>query len=494
MSLLCHQLHSHSDLLIEFQYLELSEEYPNSLSQNILNILTSTMAKTRAHQVRRMAVSPSSSTESPDVQSRPSSRTSLRFVQDSLQKIYPSHVTSRSQIQNLQKALDDAKILNAKHQEQIETLTLDRDAALDDAKILNAKHQKQIELLKLERDAAVDDAKIFNAEYQEKIETLTLERDAAESELHTNKRLWHSQEEDFCHSETSLDKTRALLQAALRQNEAQQMALGAKNKELGAKDKEIERFQRESSNQSSEIVSLTNEKMDLEDWISEIKARVKEANAYHSNVESKVHTQNGIILQLKAENTRLEHLHERDTINLEMNKKALVRSNMDLKRSCEDLQGKLQAEQEKAKAMEPTIDWKAECLKVHKRKNMEMHVLASQIEHLQVENQEQYMELRELRAAEPSIAAQTKLVNAISPTTVGSAPKEEPTPSVASNSTSSIVTMFDVSPSKVMNDSSAVITSLQPAETWKSRISPDLAGVIVFLGCLLSAVWILGNF
>lgn len=448
------------------------------------------MAKTRAHQVRRTAISPSSSTESPDVQSRPSSRTSLRFVQDSLQKIYPSHVTSASQIQNLQKALDDAKILNAKHQEQIETLTLDRDAALDDAKILNAKHQKQIELLKLERDAAVDDAKIFNAEYQEKIETLTLERDAAESELHTNKRLWHSQEEDFCHSETSLEKTRALLQAALRQNEAQQMA-------LGAKDKEIERFQRESSNQSSEIVSLTNEKIDLEDWISEIKARVKEANAYHSNVESKVHTQNGIILQLKAENTRLEHLHERDTINLEMNKKALVRSNMDLKRSCEDLQAKLQAEQEKAKAMEPTIDWKAECLKVHKRKNMEIDILASQIEQLQVENQEQYMELRELRelrAAEPSIAAQTKLVNAVSPTTVRSAPKEELTTSVAGNSTSSIVTLFDVSPSKVMNDSSAVITSLQPAETWESRISPDLAGVIVFLGCLLSAVWISGNF
>ena len=424
---------------------------------SIFNRLTSKMGKTRSNQVQRMAVSASSSTDSPDVQSaRPSSRTSLRFMQESIQKIYPSHVSSSSQIQELQKALDDAKILNAKHQEQIETLTL--------------------------------------------------ERDAAESEIHINKRLSRSLEDDFCHSETSLEKTRALLQTALRQNEAQQMALGAQDKELEAKEKQIEMLQLESSNQNSQIellqleasnqtsemISLTNEKMDLEDWISEIKACVKEVNKSYSNLENKVQTQNGIILQLKAENTRLEQRHESDVINLEMNKKALVRSNVELKRSCEDLQAKLQAEQEKSKATQPSIDWKAECLKIHKRKSIEIRNLKDQTERLQVENQEQYMELRTLRTAELEAVAKTELLNSVLSTTTPTAQDEPATP-VTSNDTSGIVTLFDMPPDKVMNDSSAAVASLQPAKACKSRAFSDLAGVMVFMSCLLSALRVLSN-
>ena len=400
------------------------------------------MAKTRSHQARGIAVSASSSTDLPDVQSRPGSRASLRFMQDSLQKIYPSHVSSSRQIQDLQKALDDAKTLNAKHQEQIETLTL--------------------------------------------------ERDAAESELHASKRLSRSVEGDFHRSETSLEKTRASLQTALCQNEAQKIALEAKNKELEAKDKQIEQLQLESSSQCSEILSLTSEKMDLEDWISEIKTCVKEANATYSNLENKIQTQNGIILQLKAENARLEHRHESDVRDLKMNKKALVRSNMELKRSCEDLKAKLQTQLEKTEAMSPTIDWKAECLSILKRKSIEVQNLKSQIEHLQVENQEQYMELRTLKTPELNTVAKAKAVDFVSCTARPTA-KDEPSTFVAGNSTSSIVTLFE-SPGKVMNDSSTIITSLQPTRTWESRIFPDFAEAFVFLGCLLTATWILANF
>ena len=183
-------------------------------------------------------------------------------MQGSIHKIYPSRVSSSSQIQDLQKALDDAKSLNAKHQEQIETLTL--------------------------------------------------ERDAAETELHANKRLFSSLEKDHCQSETALERTCALLQANLRQNESQQMALEIKDEELELKDKQIELLQLQYSDQTSEMVSLTNENMDLEDWVSEIKIRVEEANTSYSNLENKIQTQNSIILQLKAENTRLEHRHESD--------------------------------------------------------------------------------------------------------------------------------------------------------------------------------------
>ena len=439
------------------------------------------MGKTRSHQVRDMAVSASSSTDLPDIQSsRPSSRTSLRFVQDSLQKIYPSHASSSTQIQYLQNALNAAKIVNAKHQEQIEALTV--------------------------------------------------ERDAAESELHTTKRLSNSLQEDFCHSETTLEKNCALLQSALRQNEAQQMALAVKEKELEAKDKEIECLRLEASDQNSEIASLllksgdqsrkieslTDDNLLLEDWISEIKARVQEANTSYSNLENKIQTQNGIILQLKAENARLDHRHESDIINLEMNKKALVRSNMDLKRSCEDLQAKLQ-EQEKAKEVQPAFDWKAECLKIHKHKSIQIKNLKDQTERLQVENQEQYMELCELKAVR-----NTKLVDSVSSTARPTAENEfasngisgivtlfDVPPSeaakyssavatsiekqVASNSTSEIVTLVEVAPGQVMDHSSAVIAPLQPAKTLESRAFSDLAGVMVFSGCLLSALSILGS-
>ena len=358
-------------------------------------------------------------------------------MQDSLQKIYPSHASSSSQVQDLQKALKDAKLLNAKHREQIETLTL--------------------------------------------------ERDAAESALHAQKRISCCLEEDFSRSETSLEKTSALLHTAHSLNESQQIVLRAKDKELEAKDQEIENLQLESSNQTSEIVSLTNEKLDLEDWISEIKTRVKEANTSYSNLETKVQTQNSIILQLKAENAMLEHRHESDIMNHEMNKKALVRSNVDLKRSCEDLQAKLHAEQEKTKATQSTIDWKAECLKVHKRKSTEIKDLETEIEQLQVQNQEQYMELRTLRKAEPE-PVDSAASAAIPPTA-----EDELLTSETSNITSSIVTLFDALPAEVTSEPSAVITSLQPAKTWESRAFSDLAGVVVFLGCLMSALLILGR-
>ncbi|KAL8793225.1 MAG: hypothetical protein Q9195_004161 [Heterodermia aff. obscurata] len=405
-----------------------------------------------------MAVSTSSSPDSPDVQpSRPSGRTSLRFMHDSLQKIYPSHASSSSQVQDLQKALKDAKSLNAKHQEQIEILTL--------------------------------------------------ERDAAESALHTQKRISRSLEQDFSRCENSHLETSDLLHSAHDRNEAQQTALEAKNKELQAKDKQIKRLQLESSTQTSEIVSLTSEKMDLEDWISEIKTAVKAANTSYTNLESKLQTQNGIILQLKAENTRLEQRHETDVVNLEMNRKALVRSNNDLKRSCEDLQAKLQlqAEQENAKAMQPAIDWKAECLRVHKRKTteiealeaekeglqvenqeqfMELRALRTEMEQLQVENQEQYMELRTLRTGEVDFEAKTELGNSVASTarpTVDGKPADP----VTSSCVSEVVTLFDVPPDEVTNDSSAGAPSLLPAETLAFS---DLAGAIVFLSCLLSAL------
>ena len=364
-------------------------------------------------------------------------------MQESLQKIRPSHASSSSQVQDLQKALQDAKRLNAKHQEQIETLTL--------------------------------------------------ERDAAESALHAQKRISCCLEEDFSRCETSLVQTSALLHTAHSLNESQQMVLGAKDKELEAKDQEIENLQLESSNQTSEIVSLTNEKLDLEDWIAEIKTRVKEANTSYSNLETKVQTQNSIILQLKAENAMLEHRHESDIINLEMNKKALVRSNVDLKRSCDDLQAKLHAEQEKTKAIQPTIDWKAECVKVHKRKWTEIKELETQIEQLHVENQEQYMELRALKKAELNAVAEPELVNSAASAAIPPTAEDELPTSETSNITSSIMTLFDVPPAEVTSEPSAVITSLPPAKTWKSRAFSDLAGVVVFLGCLVSALLILGR-
>lgn len=385
-------------------------------------------------------------------------------MQDSLQKICPSHASSSSQVQDLQKALEDTKRLNAKHQEQIETLTL--------------------------------------------------ERDAAESALHAQKRISSCLEEDFSRCETSLVQTSALLHTAHSLNESQRMVLRAKDKELEAKDQEIENLQLESSNQTSEIDSLTNEKLDLEDWISEIKTRVKEANTSYSNLETKVQTQNSIILQLKAENALLEHRHESDIMNHEMNKKALVRSNVDLKRSCEDLQAKLHAEQEKTKATQPTIDWKAECLKVHKRKSteikdlesgkeqlqvenkeqyMELRTLRTEIEQLQVQNQEQYMELRTLKNAELNVVSKHELVNSAASAAIAPTAEDELPTSETSNITSSIVTLCDAPPAKVTSEPSAVITSLQPTKTWESRAFSDLAGVVVFLGCLVSALLILGR-
>ena len=176
-----------------------------------------------------------------------------------------------------------------------------------------------------------------------------------------------------------------------------------------------------------------------------------------------------------------------------MNKKALLRSNTDLKRNCEDLQAKLQAEQDKTNAMQPNVDWKAECLRIHERKSFEIENLRDQTERLQVENQEQFMELRALKSAELKVITEAKLVDSVLPTARPTA-EIVPKTAVANNGTLGIVTLFDMPPSHVMNDSSAEVASLRPAKTVGGRAFSDLASAMVFLICLLSALCIMSKY
>ena len=224
------------------------------------------MPKTKTEQTRGNAIYASSPEAPTSVPERTTSRASTQFVKNSLRKLHSSSSSNSSQVAELQKALQDAKLLNAKHQEEIQVLTL--------------------------------------------------ERDAAEDTLHDNKRHYRALMEDFIDLDKELEATGASLKKAVHENEAQKAS-------LAEKDREISELCTANAKYEQGLREVVSEKVDLETWIAEIKACVMDVNTYHHNLETKSQTQNHIIGHLKSEVVTLQ----RSLSDYEMNKKAVLRSN-----------------------------------------------------------------------------------------------------------------------------------------------------------------------
>lgn len=321
---------------------------------------------------------------------------------------------------------------------------------------------------------ALEEATALNAKHQEQIQILTTERDAAESGLYDSKRHSRSLEEDFSHSDRELEQTRALLLEARLQNEALQA-------DLKIRDQQVEQLKQHATRQESELLQVTHEKLDHEDWIAEIKARVKEANTHYNKLENRVQTQNGTILQLKAGCTLLQDQLRTDNSNAEMNKKALLRSNADLKREVEKLQKEVEAEKEKKKTVKPAIDWRSECMRIHRRKSLQIEKLEAEIEQLRLKNLEQCGEIESLKQETLTAAASTEC----------SPPTARPT--MAQNSISEVVALVDILPSDVPADNFKADGASQGVGVHRSEAIGTLAGPMVILGCLFAA-WFLRQY
>ena len=252
------------------------------------------MPKTKTEQTRRNAIYGSSPEAPTSVPERTISRASTQFVKKSLRKLHSSSSSNSSQVAELQKALQDAKLLNAKHQEDIQILTF--------------------------------------------------ERDAAEDALHDNKRHYRALMEDFIDLDKELEATGASLKKSVHENEAQKTSLAEKDHEisdlctanakseqelleatsenmdqkasLAEKDREISELRTANANYEQGLREVVSEKVDLESWIAEIKACVMDVNNYHHNLEAKTQTQDQIIGHLKSEIVLLQ----RSLSDHEMNK------------------------------------------------------------------------------------------------------------------------------------------------------------------------------
>ena len=410
------------------------------------------MPKTQTQQTRRNAIYASSPDAPTSLPQRPTSRASTHYIQKSLRKLHTSSPSSSSQVAELQKALEDAKILNAKHQEEIQVLTL--------------------------------------------------ERDAAEDALHDSKRHWRALMEDFIDADKELEQTGVSLKQAVQENEAQKAALAGKDHEISelrtanAKyEKELQEITTEKQDQKDalaendneistlrttnavyerELLEIASEKSDLESWVAEIKTRVKDVNAHHRVLESKTQTQNDIIGHLKTEFIHLQH----NLADHEMNKKALLRINGALKREMEELKAKVVERRDEA---EPVGDWKEQCLLTHRGKMLRIEELESEVEALRVRNGELCEGLETLK--EEFLRVESEGDGEGSEKNISGRAEVK-------NGFFEVVTVADMPPSEVIGQSAETVDMSQSTlvDRGKRKIVGSAFGPLVLLGCLLAAL------
>ena len=305
---------------------------------------SSVMANPQSQQAQSAAVSAFGSNKMRIQPQRSSSRATVQFVKesvkDSIRKIHSPASSNIDQVGDLQKALREAQLLNADHQEDISILTV--------------------------------------------------ERDAAETELHINKHKSSLLEKDFTHSEQALANVQELLHRALLRNEAQQA-------ELRDKDRQVEELRLKVAEYEQSLVTETSQRLDLEDCVEHIKVRVQDADIQYTKLESKVQAQKGTILQLKAENTLIKHERDTDAVNHTVNKHALSRTNVKLKQQVQSLRTELEAEKKKSQEELPSVDWRAYCLQIHFRRSMDLERAKAEMVEPQSQNLELWEEMKILQ-------------------------------------------------------------------------------------------------
>ena len=260
-----------------------------------------------------------------------------------------------------------------------------------------------------ELESELHRVKLQNSTFQEQIRILLLERDAAEAELHETKGISTCLRKDFEVSEELLDNT----QSAVRNLQRRKVEVEV---DLEQKDKEIQYTLAERDSMAAELAEVTDEKNTLEcevqelqlenreyeSWMDEITVCVQDTMTHHGNLESKLQVSEDIIHQLQK-------VIKTDAATSEMDKKALLRTNTNLKGQIQTLKTTLEAEQKKKSETETNVDWKKECLKVHEQKSQEMEQMQARLREKTAENASLKLQsnahLRALEALEVEKAA-----------------------------------------------------------------------------------------
>ena len=323
-----------------------------------------------------------------------------------------------------------------------------------------------------ELETELHQAKHRNTINEEQIRVLTIERDAAEAELHTNKQLSTYLEQDFSNSTEMLAATRTTASALFDQTDA----LKAESRE---KDQLIDRLQSELSKRNAmaavlaevanekEILERENEDLqvqirDLDLWMKEIRTCAFEATAYHTNLESKLQVCDEIIHELQS---TIRH----DRADFEMNKKASQRTNQLLRQEVETLKAELKAEQEKrSKAEANPIDWRKECLRVHRRHSLEveqlkadLHQKTAENERLRIQSLAHWRALVALEAEHATSAASSPIRRSTFDDSHGCLAVE--------NSISSTATLVDMGPSSDVPVEPAAPSAESPVSSTRTR-------------------------
>lgn len=260
-----------------------------------------------------------------------------------------------------------------------------------------------------ELETELHQVKLQNATFQEQIRILTVERDAAEAELHETKRLSTCLQNEFDTSAEMLKSTKSAVNHLRRRKVEAEVDAEQKDREIGyllaerdTMAAELAKVTDEKDTLELEVQDLRTANRDSESWIDEITVCVQEAITDHANLESKLQVSGDIIHELQK-------VIKNDTKNSEMNKKALLRTNADLKEQVNTLKATLEAEQKKNSGTGKNIDWKKKYLLVQQQKSLEVEQMQARLREKTSENASLKLQssahLRALEALEAEKAA-----------------------------------------------------------------------------------------
>ena len=237
-----------------------------------------------------------------------------------------------------------------------------------------------------ELETELHQVKLKNSTYQEQMRILTLERDAAEAELHETQHLSTCLRKDFEDSAELLNRIKPAVKDLHRRTVELEI-------DTEQKDKEIQYILADRDSMAVELIEVTNDKNTLEcevqdlrtenrgyeSWMDKLTIGVQDMTASHANLESKLQVSEDIIHELHK-------VIKNDSATSEMNRKALLRKNADLKREVDTLNAKLKAEHERISETESNVDWKQECVRVHKQKSIELEQMQARLHEKTSEN------------------------------------------------------------------------------------------------------------
>lgn len=395
------------------------------------------MTKPQTQRTRRNAIYESSSDAPTTLFQGSTSRTSIHFFKDSFRKLQTSSPSNASQVAELQKALEDAKLLNSKHQEEIQVLTL--------------------------------------------------ERDAAEDALHDNKRHYRALMEDLIDSDKELEQTGLLLKKAIHETEVQKTTLHSKDQEISqlrqSKDAEILDLHQAATKSSQSLSHLKAEKSDLEAWVAEIKACVQDVHTHHRTLETKTQSQDHLINSLRSEISLLKRDLKASATNHEMNKKALLRTTTDLRAENEKLKVVIVDEQDKTREARGGVDWRAQCMQTHRRKTVEIERLEAEVKGLRGRNGELERGLEALRE---------EIVREDSSVGVECSGKNLLGKAIMGNGVAEVVAVADLPPSEGFGGKTETgeLSVSTVMGSGKRESGGGVAGPVVFLGCLSAALYL----